>query len=142
MDDNSRTQSGDSGDGPASIGGLAREDAPDSPRERRRFSRVVPPHAVEAELCAICEVALVDVSVGGVSFVSACCLAPAHRARLSTLLGRQPFTASIEVKRTKDVSRGSGTQYLVAAAFTSVDELSAHVLAEFLPRRERRQRPS
>lgn len=99
--------------------------------ERRRSPRVEVPSAwLMAD--ATWSVELLDVSMGGLSFVSPYPLQVGHTASLRTALGRQAFNGGIRVCWTRPASQGAMPRFAVGAAFLPLDEGSRQVLEAFL----------
>jgi hypothetical protein len=77
-------------------------------------------------------VELLDVSMGGLSFLSPYALEIGHTASIRTALGREAFSGGIRVCWTRPPTAGSKPQFTVGAAFLPLDESSRRVLEAFL----------
>jgi PilZ domain len=103
-------------------------------QERRRFARHETAKEGRLGLPVVHDVELVDISHTGLLFSCTGSLKVGQRAQVRVLLGREPFSASIEVVRIERetlVPRNAG-RIRFGAIFTAVDENSQRNLQRFL----------
>lgn len=113
------------------------------PHERRRFPRHEPRPSAALRVPIVVDVQLVDISRSGVLFACTQPFEVGQFAQIRTLLGRQPFSASIRVVRvaqhSQPLTRGS---LCFGAAFIEVDDTSRSNLQRFLLSAQSRGRDS
>ena len=74
-----------------------------------------------------------DLSVSGALISTTVPLSVGDRARLSVLLGREPFTGWVTVIRAEEGTRsGDVVRHHLGVAFTAIDDNSRAVLARFV----------
>ena len=77
-------------------------------------------------------VELVDLSLGGLSFLSPYALEIGRTAAVRTILGRDAFSGQIRVCWTRPRGAGARLQFDVGAMFLPLEESSRRVLESFL----------
>ena len=105
------------------------------PIERRRHPRQLPPHNLELAIPVISPGDVIDLSESGALVSAVLPLAIGDRARLSLLVGREPFVAWTAVVRAEEGTRMGGTvRHHLGLTFTSIEEQSRLVLQRFVRR--------
>ena len=114
------------------------EDAPASPPEglqieRRRHPRVSTGDQVHISLPVVVNAEVLDISSAGALLSTATPLEPGQRAHLRVLLGREPFSAWVEVSRViPGTIVGHEERHHLGVIFTSVDDASRRTLQRFV----------
>ena len=112
--------------------------APDSGAqavERRRHPRRLPPPTLELAIPIISQGEVIDLSENGALISTPIPLSIGDRARLSLLVGREPFGAWATVVRAEEGTRmGRTIRYHIGLVFTSIDEHNRLVLQRFVRR--------
>ena len=105
------------------------------PIERRRHARQPPPPTLELAIPIISQGDVIDLSESGALISTPIPLSLGDRARLSLLVGREPFGAWGTVVRVEEGTRMARTiRYHIGLAFTSLDEQNRIVLQRFVRR--------
>jgi PilZ domain-containing protein len=103
------------------------------PHERRRSPRHEPKQSSSVRVPIVLDVKLVEISRSGVLFACTQSLEVGQLVQIRMLLGRQPFSASIQIVRTAQHSatetRGA---FCFGATFVEVDDSSRSHLQRFL----------
>jgi hypothetical protein len=103
--------------------------------ERRRHPRLPAPPNLELAIPIISPGDVIDLSESGALVSTTIPLAVGDRARLSMLVGREPFVAWAGVVRSEEGTRmGRTIRYHVGLVFTSIDEQNRLVLQRFVRR--------
>jgi hypothetical protein len=103
------------------------------PHERRRFPRHEPKHSLSARVPIVVDVQLVEISRSGVLFACTQSLAVGQLVQIRMLLGRRPFSASIQIVRAAQHSAAETQGALCfGATFVEVDDSSRTHLQRFL----------
>ncbi len=102
--------------------------------ERRRHRRLTPDEDVRLSLSVLLEVEIIDVSTSGLMFSSEVELTIGHRLQVLTLLGGEPFSAWVDVRRAERESPLSpqARRCRYGAAFVAIEEKSRRNLQRFL----------
>ena len=101
--------------------------------ERRRHARALPAPDVAISLPATYNVEVLDISGGGALISTPGHVAVGQRARLRTLLEREPFSAMVEILRVDPGTRaGDDRRNHVGVAFVSLDDNSRKTLHRFV----------
>lgn len=112
--------------------------APDSgaqPSERRRHPRQLPPPTLELAIPIISQGDVIDLSESGALISTLIPFSLGDRARLSLLVGREPFGAWGTVVRVEEGTRmGRTLRYHIGLKFTVIDEQNRLVLQRFVRR--------
>lgn len=103
--------------------------------ERRRHARQSAPSTLELAIPVITQGDVIDLSESGALISTTMHLAIGDRARLSLLVGREPFGAWATVVRAEEGTRmGRTVRYHLGLVFTSMDEQNRLVLQRFVRR--------
>ena len=103
--------------------------------ERRRHPRHPAPPNLELAIPFISPGDVIDLSERGALVSTTLSLIIGDRARLSMLVGREPFVAWGAVVRAEEGTRmGRTVRYHVGLVFTSIDEQNRQVLQRFVRR--------
>jgi len=103
--------------------------------ERRRHPRQPAPPNLELSVPIISQGDVIDLSESGALVSTPIPLTIGDRARLSLLVGREPFGAWATVVRAEEGTRvGRTVRYHLGLVFTSIDEQNRHVLQRFVRR--------
>jgi len=101
--------------------------------ERRRHPRRPPGAGVTLTLPTVVDAEVLDISAAGALISSSAPLKVGHRARLRMLLGREPFSARFEVRRTEDGTlRGQDRRHRLGVVFTAIEEQARRTLQRFV----------
>ena len=102
--------------------------------ERRREPRVPMNAGRTVDLPTLLTVRLVDISAAGVLLSSPERLHVGQQARLRTMLGSEPLTAEIEVRRVAEGGTNGGVRggFRIGAVFTKMDATSSRSVGHFL----------
>lgn len=101
--------------------------------ERRRHARRQPAPDVAISLPATYDVEVLDISGGGALISTPGHVSVGQRARLRTLLEREPFSAIVEVLRVDPGTRvGDDRREHVGLTFVSLDDNSRKTLHRFV----------
>jgi PilZ domain len=105
------------------------------PTDRRRHLRYPPPRDLELSIPIVTQGEVIDLSLTGALISTPVRLAAGDRARLSLLVGREPFGAWVRVVRSEEGTRNGRTvRYHLGLVFTSMDEQNRQVLQRFVRR--------
>jgi len=103
--------------------------------ERRRHPRQPPPPDLELSIPVISQGEVIDLSETGALISTPYPLGVGDRARMSLLVGREPFGAWVRVVRTEPGTRmGRTMRYHLGLVFTAIDEQNRQVLQRFVRR--------
>ena len=106
--------------------------------ERRRHPRLPPGDDIRLTLPNVVDAEVLDISVGGALLSSSAPLRVGHRARLRTLLGREPFSAWFEVRRAEEgTQHGQTHRFHLGVSFTAIEEKARRTLQRFVKVDER-----
>ena len=102
--------------------------------ERRHRPRLIPHDDVRLSLSVLLEVELIDLSTSGLMFSSEVELTIGHRLQVLTLLGGEPFSAWVDIRRAERQSPLSpqARRCRYGAAFVAIEEKSQRNLQRFL----------
>jgi len=115
---------------------MAMSPSPDtSPTERRRHLRQPAPPDLELSIPVISQGEVIDLSETGALISTPVPLGVGDRARMSLLVGREPFGAWVRVVRVEPGTRmGRTMRYHLGLVFTAMDEQTRQVLQRFVRR--------
>jgi c-di-GMP-binding flagellar brake protein YcgR len=99
--------------------------------ERRRVARV-PIAFAELLITFPIDIRLVDISETGVLLRSKHQVELGTKGTLRFNLGGQPFAASIEVARVKQIDGPGPERYAIGASFSSLDAEARHAIERFI----------
>ena len=103
--------------------------------ERRRHQRLQVPPGLELTIPVTIQGEVLDISESGAMISTALALSVTDRARLSLLVGREPFGAWVRVTRVDPGTRvGRTIRYHIGVTFTSMDDHNRQVLQRFVRR--------
>lgn len=112
--------------------------APESYRsglERRRHPRQPTPLDLTVSVPFVSQGEVLDLNEAGALITTPVRLHPGDRGRLSLLIGREPFSASVRVVRVDDGTRMGGVvRYHLGLAFTSLDDQNRNLIRRFVRR--------
>ena len=101
--------------------------------ERRRHPRVSTDDQVHISLPVVVNAEVLDISSAGALISTPTPLETGQRAHLRVLLGREPFSAWVEVCRViPGTIVGREERYHLGVTFTSVDDTSRRTLQRFV----------
>jgi hypothetical protein len=102
--------------------------------ERRGRPRLMPDEDLRLSLSVLLEVELIDLSTSGLMFSSEVELTIGHRLQVVTLLGGEPFSAWVDIRRAERESPLSpeARRCRYGAAFVAIEEKSQRNLRRFL----------
>ena len=110
-----------------------------SPTERRRHLRHPAPPDLELSIPVISQGEVIDLSENGALISTPVPLGVGDRARMSLLVGREPFGAWVRVVRAEPGTRmGRTVRYHLGLVFTAIDEQNRQVLQRFVGRQSPR----
>jgi hypothetical protein len=102
--------------------------------DRRRHPRSEAPEDLHISIPTVSSAEVIDLSVAGALLSTPVPMSVGDRARLSVLLGREPFSAWVRVIRVAEGTRSGGTvHYHLGVIFTAIDDNSRSVLTRFVP---------
>lgn len=106
-----------------------------TPAERRRHQRLPAPPGLELTIPVTVQGEVIDISESGALISTGLFLSVGDRARLSLLVGREPFGAWARVMRAEPGTRVDRMmRYYIGVEFTSLDEQNRQVLQRFVRR--------
>ena len=101
--------------------------------ERRRHPRIAPGEHVQVSVPVVVNAEVLDISSAGALLSTPTPLAEGQRAHLRVLLGREPFSAWVEVCRViPGTIVGREERHHLGVVFTSVDDASRRTLQRFV----------
>jgi hypothetical protein len=102
--------------------------------DRRRQPRVGTSGGLRLSIPFVSSGEVVDISTIGALISTSEPLAVGERARLSALMGREPFGAWVKVIRVDEGTRSGGQiRHHLGVVFVGIDENSRQVLSRFVP---------
>jgi hypothetical protein len=103
--------------------------------DRRRHPRLPAAPDLELSIPVISQGEVIDLSETGALITTPLPLGLGDRARLSLLVGREPFGAWVRVVRAEPGTRmGRTVRYHLGLVFTAIDEQNRQVLQRFVRR--------
>ena len=99
--------------------------------ERRKEPRAAGEHLARVDLPLLLDVEVLDVSASGLLFTSPEPLRIGQHAKLRTVFGDVPFSATVEIRRcvrSRDTQHG----FYVGARFAGLDEAMHRTVSRFL----------
>jgi PilZ domain len=103
--------------------------------DRRRHPRQPAAPDLELSIPVITQGEVIDLSETGALITTPLLLGLGDRARLSLLVGREPFGAWVRVVRAEPGTRmGRTVRYHLGLVFTAIDEQNRQVLQRFVRR--------
>lgn len=101
--------------------------------ERRRYPRYRPASGLVLTVPAVTHAEVIDISARGAMISTPASVVRGQRCQLHVLLDRDPFSATVEVLRVDEGTRGGGERRnRVGLSFVSLDDNSRRTLQRFV----------
>ena len=101
--------------------------------DRRRHPRAESPADLRLSIPTVSNGEIIDISATGALISTGIPLNVGDRARLSLLVGREPFSAWVRIVRAEEGTRAGGlVRHHLGVVFTSLDDNSRKVLSKFV----------
>ena len=101
--------------------------------ERRRYARRRATLNLTLTIPTVIDAEILDISTGGAMISTSAAAVRGQRGQLRTLLGREPFTAAVEVLRVEEGTRdGQERRVRMGLLFANLDEKSRRTLQKFV----------